>query len=119
MGRTGWNRVSRYEGASGVLLSRREISRLPSWGSVESEVALWVRHHDSELHCELTAEEKIWTRELYEQYQEYCQDMKIEALSFNHFSRCMHSIPTVQAKKFQRDGIQLQGLFGIGLKDGF
>ena len=67
--------------------------------------------------CELTAEERIWTRDLFEQYLEYCQERKIEALSFNQFSRCMHSIPTVQAKKFQRNGVQLQGIFGIGLKN--
>lgn len=99
--------------------------RFPYCRVGEALKAKWLCGYDTtvrsfiEDRCELTAEEKIWTRELYEQYQEYCQDMKIEALSFNHFSRCMHSIPTVQAKKFQRDGIQLQGLFGIGLKDGF
>ena len=97
--------------------------KFPYCRAGEALRAKWLCGYDSSVRnfiedrCELTSEEQTWTRVLFEQYLEYCHEAKIEALSFNQFSRCMHSIPTVQAKKFQRNGVQLQGIFGIGLKN--
>lgn len=84
--------------------------------------AKWLQCYDSSVRCfledmcELTPDEKVWTSDLYEQYVQYCCENMMETLTLNQFSRCIHSVPSIQAKKYQQNGIQLQGLFGIGLK---
>jgi len=66
--------------------------------------------------CELSSKARVFNRELYPAFEEYCAKNGLERLSRQKFYDLLSGIPNVLMKRIRMNGENRRGHIGIGLK---